>query len=93
MPKIGRTNILSEQIYTKEGKEEPIIPKDKDVPYYQSLRGELNLELTRAIKQRNSVYPWPSVGGAMSTVTVQMSPTTEDKQDNKLPRTSSYFAF
>ena len=81
------------QIYTKEGKEEPMIPEDKDVPYYQSLRGELNLELTRAIKQRNSVYPWPSVGGAMSTVTVQMSPITEDKQDNKLPRTSSYFAF
>ena len=47
------------KIYIKEGDEEPVIEEEKDVPYYMSLRGQLNAELMRAIKQRNSVYPWP----------------------------------
>ena len=82
------------QIYIKQGYEEPIMAEEKDIPYYQSLRGESNLALTRAIKQRNSVYPWPSVGGALSTVTVnEMNPAMKAELEKKLPRTSSYFPF
>ena len=52
------------------------------------------MELTKAIKQRNSVYPWPSVGGALSTVTVTaMNPELKAELEKKLPRTSSYFPF
>ena len=83
------------QIYKKEEDDEEPVVEEEDIPYYQSLRGELNLELMRAIKQRRSVYPWPSVGGAqiVGTVCVQMSPTPGVEQTKKTSRTCSHYAF
>ena len=57
------------QIYGKKLDEED---KDRDhleeeaLPYYHELRSQMQIELMKTIKQRQSVYAWPSVGGAQA---------------------------
>merc|ERR1711963_544596 len=39
--------------------------EDEKLPYYHHLRSQMNMELMSAIKQRKSVFAWPSAGGAL----------------------------
>ena len=41
------------------------LEEEKD-PYYFSLRSQMQKDLQKAIKQRTSVYAWPTVGGAQA---------------------------
>merc|ERR1712136_420842 len=47
---------------------------EEELPYYHTLRSQVNMELMRAIKQRKSVFAWPSAGGgALQVQTIQDS--------------------
>ena len=41
-------------------------PEQEEDPYYLPLRSQLQIDLRKAIKQRTSVYAWPTVGGAQA---------------------------
>ena len=64
---------------------------EEELPYYHTLRSQVNIELMCALKQRKSVFAWPSAGGgALQVQTIQDS-SSPQKGNNS--RVSSYFAF
>ena len=65
--------------------------EDDKLPYYHTLRSQVNMELMRALKQRKSVFAWPSVGGGALQVQTIRDSTNPQKGNNS--RVSSYFAF
>ena len=65
--------------------------EDDELPYYHTLRSQVNMELMRALKQRKSVFAWPSVGGGALQVQTIRDSATPEKGNNS--RVSSYFAF
>ena len=65
--------------------------EDDKLPYYHTLRSQVNMELMRALKQRKSVFAWPSVGGGALQVQTIRDSANPQKGNNS--RVSSYFAF
>lgn len=64
--------------------------EDEKLPYYHHLRSQMNMELMRVIKQRKSVFAWPSAGGALQIQTIRDSTQPQKGKDSRI---SSYFAF